>query len=109
MPDEYEVAPGLTLTTERGHSQTMQTWRLDAGGQTVYGFADLVPTRHHLPLQWIMGYDLEPALTLEYKKRILPKAVREHWLCLVYHDPDTPLARLREIDGKVQAEPPSNA
>ncbi|MFL6467203.1 MAG: MBL fold metallo-hydrolase [Pyrinomonadaceae bacterium] len=103
MPDNYEAVPGLRLQTERGHSPTMQTWRLDMGGQTVYGFADLIPTRHHLPLPWIMGYDLEPALTLEYKKRTLPQAVSERWLCLFYHDPEMPLCRLTEENGKFLA------
>ncbi|MBK9156076.1 MAG: MBL fold metallo-hydrolase [Chloracidobacterium sp.] len=60
MPDEYEPVPGLKLQTERGHSETMQTWRLDRGGKTMYGFADLVPTRHHLDPAWVMGYDLYP-------------------------------------------------
>ena len=105
VPDEYEAVPGLRLQTEIGHSNTMQTWRLDAGGQTLYGFADLIPTQHHLPLPWIMGYDLTPAETLSYKKRVLPQAVREDWLCLFYHDPDAPLCSLREENGKVVAEP----
>lgn len=105
IPDEYEAVKGLKFQTERGHSPTMQTWRLDAGGQTVYGFADLIPTRHHLPLPWIMGYDLEPALTLEYKKRVLPQAAAENWLCLFYHDPDMPLCRLIDDEGKLRAEP----
>ena len=100
MPDDYEAVPGLCLQTEHGHSSTMQTWRLDRGGQTMYGFADLIPTRHHLPLPWIMGYDLEPALTLQFKKRILPQAVAENWLCLFYHDPEMPLASIRESNGK---------
>jgi glyoxylase-like metal-dependent hydrolase (beta-lactamase superfamily II) len=104
MPDEYEAVPGLRFQTERGHSPTMQTWRLDAGGHTVYGFADLIPTRHHLPLPWIMGYDLEPAHTLEYKKRILPIAAHEDWLCVFYHDPETPLARIREQNGRFITE-----
>lgn len=103
MPDNYEAIPGLRLQTERGHSSTMQTWRLDHGGQTLYGFADLIPTRHHLPLPWIMGYDLEPALTLQFKKRILPRAVAENWICLFYHDPDMPLARIKETNGKYTA------
>lgn len=105
MADEFEAVPGLTFRTERGHSPTMQTWRLDAGGETVYGFADLIPTRHHLPLPWIMGYDLEPAHTLEYKKRILPLAARYNWLCHFYHDPEAPLARLREDNGRFLSEP----
>ena len=47
-----------------------------------------------------MGYDLEPAHTLEYKKRILPLAALEDWLCVFYHDPETPLARIREQNGR---------
>lgn len=100
MPDEYEVIPGLKMQTERGHSSTMQTWRLDRGGKTVYGFADLIPTRHHLPLPWIMGYDLSPAETLSFKKRVLPEAVAANWFCLFYHDPEVPLATIREENGK---------
>lgn len=108
MPDNYEAVPGLRLQTERGHSSTMQTWRLDCGGQTLYGFADLIPTRHHLPLPWIMGYDLEPALTLQFKKRILPQAVAENWFCVFYHDPDTPLCQIGEENGRFRAQPISN-
>lgn len=100
-PDDYEVVPGLKLQTIRGHSETMQTWRLDRGGRTVYGFADLIPTRHHLPLPWIMGYDLYPTETLEFKKRVLPQAIAEKWLCLFYHDVDQPLRTLETIDGKL--------
>ena len=102
-PDDYEVIDGLRMQTIRGHSKTMQTWRLDRGGRTVYGFADLVPTRHHLALPWIMGYDLYPAETLEFKKEILPKAVEDEWLCLFYHDLESPLCRLTESDGRIQA------
>jgi glyoxylase-like metal-dependent hydrolase (beta-lactamase superfamily II) len=100
MPDDYEVVPGLKMQTVRGHSETMQTWSLSAGGETVYGFADLIPTRHHLAPAWIMGYDLYPTETLAFKKHILPQAVTNNWLCLFYHDPETALARLTVESGK---------
>lgn len=102
-PDEYEVVEGLTVKKVRGHSETMQTVSLRRGGETVYCFADLIPTRAHLPLAWIMGYDLYPMETLEAKKNLIPQAVRENWLCLFYHDFTTPLCRLTEQDGKIQA------
>jgi glyoxylase-like metal-dependent hydrolase (beta-lactamase superfamily II) len=102
-PDNYEAAPGLTLETVRGHSATMQCWRLDAGGQTVYGFADLIPTRAHIPLPWIMGYDLFPVETLEAKKRLLPQAARENWLCYLYHEPKGAFWRVGEENGKLKA------
>ena len=102
-PDEYEVVEGLTIQKIRGHSETMQTVCLRRGGCTLYGFADLIPTTAHLPMAWIMGYDLYPTETLEAKKRLIPQAIEENWICLFYHDFTTPLCRLTERDGKVQA------
>ena len=102
MPDRYEIE-GITVTTERGHSETVQTWRLDSGGKTLYGFADLIPMKAHISLPYIAGYDLYPTETLEFKKRILPQAVKEGWYCLFYHEVDHPLCQLVENGGKLTA------
>jgi glyoxylase-like metal-dependent hydrolase (beta-lactamase superfamily II) len=101
--DNYEAVDGLAVETVRGHSETMQTVRLCRGGQTLFCFADLIPTHNHLNPAWIMGYDLFPVETLEFKKAVLPQAVRENWLCLFYHDFDLPLCRIRENNGKFSA------
>jgi len=100
---EYEVLPGLRLETVPGHSRTMQCVRLERDSRTLYGFADLVPTRAHVPLAWVMGYDLYPVETVEAKRRLLPQAAREGWLCLFYHDPEAPLCRVVEEGGKFHA------
>lgn len=100
--DAYEVAAGLSMETVAGHSRTMQCARLERGGQTLFGFADLVPMRAHVPFAWIMGYDLYPVETLEAKRRLLPQAARENWLCLFYHDPEAPLCRVVEVEGKLK-------
>ena len=100
---DYEVVPGLRMETHAGHNRSMQCWRLDRGGQTLFGFADLVPTRAHVPFAWIMGYDLYPIETLEAKKRLLPQAARDGWACLFYHDPQQPLGRIVEDAGKLRA------
>jgi glyoxylase-like metal-dependent hydrolase (beta-lactamase superfamily II) len=102
---DYEAVAGLRMETYAGHNRSMQCWRLDVDGQTLFGFADLVPMRAHLPFAWIMGYDLFPVETLEVKKRLLPQAAREGWNCLFYHDPDEPLCTLIEEDGKLRPVP----
>jgi glyoxylase-like metal-dependent hydrolase (beta-lactamase superfamily II) len=102
---EYEVLPGLRMETHPGHNRSMQCWRLDREGKTLFGFADLVPMRAHVSFAWIMGYDLYPAETLEVKKKLLPQAAREGWTCLFYHDPDEPLGRIVEHGGKLIAAP----
>ncbi len=99
----YEVVPGLRMETYPGHNRSMQCWRLERGGQTLFGFADLVPMRAHVPYAWIMGFDLYPVETLEAKKKLLPQAAREGWLCLFYHDPDKPLCRIVKDKEKLKA------
>ncbi len=100
---DYEVVPGLRMETHAGHNRTMQCWRLQQNGQTLFGFADLVPMRAHVQFPWIMGYDLFPVETLEAKKKLLPQAAREGWVCLFYHDPESPLCRVVEQDSRLEA------
>jgi glyoxylase-like metal-dependent hydrolase (beta-lactamase superfamily II) len=97
---DYEVVAGLRMETHAGHNRSMQCPSLERNGQTLFGFADLVPTRAHIPFAWVMGYDLYPVETVDAKKKLIPQAARENWTCLFYHDPDQPLGRLVEQDGK---------
>ncbi len=102
-PSVYEVVSGLTMTEMRGHNGSMQTVKIESNGKTLYSFSDVLPTTAHLPLPWIMGYDLFPLETLENKKRLLPEALKENWLCWFYHDFASPLCRLTEDNGKLKA------
>jgi glyoxylase-like metal-dependent hydrolase (beta-lactamase superfamily II) len=102
---DIEVAPGVQLIRAPGHTADMQCVKLTGGGKTAFLFADLVPTTAHLPLPWIMGYDLYPMTTLENKKRWIPHVVREGWLALFAHDARVPAAYLRDRNGKWEAEP----
>jgi len=97
---DYEVVPGLRMETHAGHNRSMQCARLEQNGQTLFGFADLVPMRAHVPFAWVMGYDLYPVETVEAKKKLLPQAAYENWTCLFYHDPEQALGRILEEHGK---------
>ena len=97
---DYEVVPGLRMETRAGHNRSMQCARLESKGRTLFAFADLIPTRAHVPFAWVMGYDLYPLETVEAKKKLLPKAARENWTCLFYHDPVQALGRIVEDNGK---------
>lgn len=100
-PSVYEVVSGITMTEMRGHNGSMQTVKIESDGEVLYSFSDLIPTTHHISLPWIMGYDLFPLETLENKKKLLPQAVENNWLCWFYHDAEKPLCRLTETDGKL--------
>ena len=65
--------------------------------------ADLVPTVAHLPLPWIMGYDVEPLVTLESKRGALASVVGNEWYVAFEHDPSTAWGKIVESDrGRVE-------
>jgi glyoxylase-like metal-dependent hydrolase (beta-lactamase superfamily II) len=105
LDGDGEIAPGVEVVRLPGHTAYMQGVKLTGGGKTAFLFADLVPTTAHLPIPWIMGYDLYPMTTLENKKRWIPEVIREGWLALFAHDARVPAAYLRERDGLWEAEP----
>ena len=78
-----------------GHNADMCVVTLDGAGDARGIFlADLVPTTAHLPLPWIMAYDLYPLTTLENKEIWLPRLVAESWVCFFEHDYETPVGRV---------------
>jgi glyoxylase-like metal-dependent hydrolase (beta-lactamase superfamily II) len=105
LDGDAEIVPGVEVTPLTGHTIAMQCVKLTGGGKTAFVLADLVPTGVHLPLPWIMGFDMYPMSTLESKKKWLPIIVRESWLALFAHDATMPAAYIREKDGRWEAEP----
>ena len=105
LDGDAEIAPGVELVRLPGHVADMFGVKLTGGGKTALLFGDLVPTTAHLPLPWIMGYDLYPMKTLENKKRWIPQVAREGWLALFAHDDRVRAAYLRERDGQWETEP----
>jgi glyoxylase-like metal-dependent hydrolase (beta-lactamase superfamily II) len=83
---EREIVPGVRVIPTPGHVPAHQGILLESAGERAFYLADLVPTHAHLPLPWIMGYDVEPLVTLETKRRILARAVAEDWLLVFEHD-----------------------
>jgi glyoxylase-like metal-dependent hydrolase (beta-lactamase superfamily II) len=96
---ETEVLPGIRCLPTPGHVPFHQSILLESGGETACFLADLVPTAAHLPLPWIMGYDLEPLVTLETRRGLYRRAEAEGWRLCFEHDPVVTSGRLAR-DGK---------
>lgn len=84
---EREIVGGIRVIASAGHVPYHQSVLVDGGNGAVACFlADVCPTASHLPLPWIMGYDVEPLVTLESKRRLLARAGAEQWLLIFEHD-----------------------
>ncbi len=102
---DSEILPGISVARIPGHNADIQAVIITGGTKTLAFVADLLPTRHHIPLPWIMAYDLYPLQTLETKRPWIPRMVAGGWIVVFGHDPDIAAATLLERDGKIEIEP----
>ncbi|HEY3012558.1 MAG TPA: MBL fold metallo-hydrolase [Gemmatimonadales bacterium] len=87
LDGDGEVLPGLSVRLTPGHVPFHQVVVIRDRGETAVFVGDLFPTTAHLPLPWIMGYDLEPLRTLESKRALLADAIKGGWRLIFEHDP----------------------
>lgn len=104
---EGELLPGIWCRVCHGHTTALQAPIISDGKTTLFYCADLVPTVAHVPLPWIMAYDLRPLVTLEEKRQILTQAVDEQWILFFEHDAKTETVRLERTDKGIVAVHPS--
>ncbi|MBZ0203413.1 MAG: MBL fold metallo-hydrolase [Ignavibacteria bacterium] len=88
----------ISLLTVSGHTPFMQLVKLSDDENTMLFTADLFPTTSHIPLAFIMGYDLFPLTTLDEKKKFLPQIVKENWLLFFEHDAFTETCRVQQTE-----------
>lgn len=89
-----EVVPGIRAIVTPGHTPWHCSVLIESDGESLLFPADTIPTAHHLPLAWIMGYDVEPLRTLESKRQLYADGAAAGWRVVFEHDADTVGGRL---------------
>ncbi len=82
----------IELLVVNGHTFAQQLLKISDESNTIFYCGDLFPTTSHIPLPYIMGYDLQPLVTIVEKEKFLAKAVDENWRLFFAHDPENALA-----------------
>lgn len=95
---ECEIFPGIEVLVCNGHTSAQQLPKISDGRTTMLFCCDLVPTTSHVPLPYIMAYDVRPLVTLEEKRRILSRALEEQWILFLEHDPATEAITLKKTE-----------
>ena len=80
------ILPGLTLRLVYGHTDAMMLPQLTYKGRTLVFMADLLPSIDHIPMPWVMAYDMFPLTTLTEKKTFLDEAAAGEYVLFFEHD-----------------------
>jgi len=97
LEGEQEILPQISCTLSHGHTKGQQNiWIGDSNKSLLY-CADLIPTATHVRLPWVMGYDLNPLMIIEEKKKELTKAAEKGTHLFFEHDPYCSSAQVTAI------------
>jgi glyoxylase-like metal-dependent hydrolase (beta-lactamase superfamily II) len=96
---ETLLYPDLELIVSDGHTVAQQLARFHGDGTHLTHCGDVIPTRAHVRLPWVMAYDLYPVTTIEEKKMLLAQALEDDGILFLEHDPEVAAVRLREEEG----------
>jgi glyoxylase-like metal-dependent hydrolase (beta-lactamase superfamily II) len=81
------LSSNLSFFTVNGHTDAMMLPKINYKGKTVVYMADLLPSAAHIPLPYVMGYDMFPLTTLNEKKSFLTEALENNYILFFEHDP----------------------
>lgn len=98
--------PGIRMLVVDGHTRGQQLPVITGEEGTLLYVADLLPTSAHIPLQWIMAYDVAPLDSLAEKKRVLDEVVDGEWIVFYEHDPEIAIGRIVRTDRGYAMEDP---
>lgn len=90
--------PFRELLLADGHTEKMMVPVLEYQGRTLAFMSDLLPSAAHLPLPYVMGYDMRPLVTMAEKAAVLDRAAAENWVLLLQHDHLTEACTVRQTE-----------
>jgi glyoxylase-like metal-dependent hydrolase (beta-lactamase superfamily II) len=100
-----EWVKNIRIRFFNGHTEAMMAPLLHTERGTVWFCADVIPSQWHIPMPYVMAYDVRPLKTLAEKARMLEEAVRKKYLLFFEHDPAVECATLaKDASGRIAAD-----
>ena len=94
--------PDIDFRYVDGHTEKMALPLFHINGRTIAYMADLIPSSAHVPLPYVMSYDVRPLLTMDEKTQLLQQAAQENWILVFEHDPVIEAATVEMTDKGVR-------
>jgi glyoxylase-like metal-dependent hydrolase (beta-lactamase superfamily II) len=95
---ESRFSENISVLFVDGHTEKMMLPKINYNGKTVVYMADLLPSQGHIPIPYVMAYDMFPLTTLQEKKAFLSDAIQNDYTLFFEHDAQYECCDLQQTD-----------
>lgn len=103
-PNAPSPIPQLEILYVNGHTEQMMLPMIRYKDTTICYMADLIPSSSHIPLPYVMGYDMRPLVTMTEKEKFLNEAVARNYVLFFEHDPVVECCTVKQTDKGVRMD-----
>jgi glyoxylase-like metal-dependent hydrolase (beta-lactamase superfamily II) len=99
-----DFTENISVLFVNGHTEMMMLPKIRYKNKSIVYMADLLPSQGHIPIPYVMAYDMFPLTTLNEKKVFLHEAVQNDYLLFFEHDPQYECCSLQMTEKGIRAE-----
>jgi glyoxylase-like metal-dependent hydrolase (beta-lactamase superfamily II) len=101
---EIHFSENISCLVVSGHTECMLLPKIQTSKGTLVYMADLLPSVGHIPIPYVMGYDMQPLVTLNEKELFLKEAVQKNYTLFFEHDPKNECCDLQITEKGIRAK-----
>jgi glyoxylase-like metal-dependent hydrolase (beta-lactamase superfamily II) len=94
----------ISLRFVSGHTENMMLPQIHYKDKTIVFMADLLPSAAHIPVPYVMAYDMFPLTTINEKKSFLKEAIENNYILFFEHDPQYECCNLQQTEKGIRAK-----
>ncbi len=95
---------GFDVLFVDGHTEKQMIPKISYKNKSIVFAADLIPTLGHLPVPYIMGYDIRPLVSMSEKALLLKEAVEKNYYLFLEHDAHNEIITLKNTEKGVRLD-----
>jgi len=95
---EINFDENISFRIINGHTFGQQMIKISDSSNTILYCADLMPFVSQIRIPYVMGYDLQPMITVQEKKKYLQLAADENWFLYFGHDPQFAVSTVKHTE-----------
>jgi glyoxylase-like metal-dependent hydrolase (beta-lactamase superfamily II) len=95
---QAKFSEDISIRFVNGHTEAMMLPQIKYNGKIIVFMADLLPSQGHIPIPYIMAYDMQPLITLNEKKTFLNEALENDYILFFEHDPKYECCTLHQTE-----------